>query len=114
MPYVANSAASSGCTSIELGLDKKCIEINPPTKIPNTKTIFHISFFQSYLKNGMFAGIQDAQMCLKEELIPKDLFPKINKVGTVKPTRGPATYQGQGCKINSSIFLCVLLMSVLN
>ena len=39
-------------------------------------------------------GMQAAQMCRNEEEIPKDLFPIINKVGTISPMRGPAMYQG--------------------
>src|SRR5690606_32479436 len=76
--------------------------------MPNTKNRFHTSFFQSYLKNGMPAGTHEAQMCRSEELIPNDLFPKINNAGTVKPISGPATYQGHGCLINSIIILFYL------
>jgi hypothetical protein len=52
----------------------------------------------------MPAGIQLAQICLKELDIPNDLLPIIKRVGTVSPIKGPATYQGQGFVINS-IFL---------
>ena len=72
---------------------------------PATKNKFHDSFFQSYLKNLIFAGIQAAQMCRKEDEIPKDLFPINNSAGTVNPIRIPATYQGQGCFNNSNIGL---------
>src|SRR5690554_1799219 len=80
----------------------------PPINIPNTKIKFHISFFQLYLKKGIFAGKQAAQACLREELIPKDLFPSSNNAGTVKPTKGPAIYQGQGCLINSNMIISYL------
>lgn len=33
----------------------------------------------------MFAGIQAAQICRNDELIPKDLLPKIIKAGTIRP-----------------------------
>jgi hypothetical protein len=46
-------------------------------------------------------GTHAAHTCLNEEEIPKVLFPKINKAGTINPINGPATYQGQGCLINS-------------
>ena len=65
------------------------------------KNKFHISFFHSYLKNGILAGIHAAHICLSDELIPKDLLPMIRSTGTVKPISGPATYQGQGCFIIS-------------
>jgi len=38
-------------------------------------------------------------MCLKEELIPKDLFPISNSIGTINPIKGPAMYQGHGSNI---------------
>lgn len=44
----------------------------------------------------MPAGTQAAQICLSEEEIPKLLFPKSRRAGTVSPIIGPATYQGQG------------------
>lgn len=33
----------------------------------------------------MFAVIHAAQICRNDELIPKDLLPKISKAGTVRP-----------------------------
>src|SRR5690554_2100614 len=101
MPYPASSVANFGLTSIGLGFDKRLTAIAPPNSIPNTKTKFHTSFFQLYLKNGILPGIQAAQICRNDELIPNDLFPKINNAGTVKPIKGPAIYHGQGCFINS-------------
>src|SRR6186997_3390752 len=83
------------------GFDKKNAVITPPNKMPPAKKRFHISFFQSYLKNEIFIGAQEAHMCRNDEEIPKDLFPKISKAGTVSPIKGPATYQGQGCFIHS-------------
>jgi hypothetical protein len=49
-------------------------------------------------------GIQDAHICLNELEIPNDLFPIINRIGIIKPIKGPATYHGQGFCKNSNIF----------
>jgi hypothetical protein len=49
-----------------------------------------------YLKKGILAGRQAAHIWRNDEEIPKILFPKINRAGTVRPMRGPATYQGHG------------------
>jgi hypothetical protein len=49
----------------------------------------------------MLAGIQAAQMCRSDDDMPNDLFPNNKRVGTVSPIIGPATYHGQGCRINS-------------
>ena len=84
--------------------------IAPPKKIPSTNTKFQISFFQSYLKNGILAGKQAAQMCRSDELIPKDLLPNINNTGTVSPINGPATYQGHGCFKRSDIRSVIILV----
>lgn len=59
----------------------------------------------------MLAGTHEAQMWRSDELIPKDLFPIINSAGTVKPINGPATYQGQGCFINSIIFVLLIFVN---
>src|SRR5690606_6315333 len=103
-----NSVANFGLTSTGLGFAKRFMAIAPPRNIPNTKNKFHTSFFQSYLKNGMLAGIHEAQTWRNDELMPKDLLPIIKSAGTVKPINGPATYQGQGCFKNSIIicFIC--------
>jgi hypothetical protein len=69
--------------------------------MPNTKNKFHASFFHSYLKNGIPAGIQLAQMWRSELDIPKDLLPIIKRVGTVSPINGPAIYHGHGFERNS-------------
>lgn len=53
----------------------------------------------------MLEGKQAAQMWRREEEMPNVLFPSINNVGTVKPINAPATYQAQGCFINSSILV---------
>jgi hypothetical protein len=91
--------------------------ITPPNKTPTTKYKFQISFFQSYLKNEIFAGTHAAQICRSEDEIPKALLPKINNMGTVNPIKGPATYHAQGAfnidnmmdkifnKLNIPIFL---------
>ena len=47
--------------------------------------------------------MHEAQICRNDELIPKDLFPRISNAGTVSPIRGPAIYHGQGCFKNSII-----------
>src|SRR5690554_5311288 len=110
MPYPASSVTNFGLTSTALGLAKRLMAIAPPKKIPKTKKRFHTSFFHSYLKKEILAGIHEAQICRSDELIPNDLFPKINNAGTVKPISGPATYHAQGCFINSIIFtlsICV-------
>ena len=59
-------------------------------------------------KNGIFAGKQDAHICLKEDDMPNVLFPKISKVGTMRPIKGPATYQGQGCLTSSIKFIITI------
>src|SRR5690606_21400410 len=84
--------------------------IAPPKNMPNTKNKFHTSFFQSYLKNGMLAGIHEAQMCRNDELMPNDLLPIIKSTGTVKPISGPATYHAQGCLIISIILLYLFVL----
>src|SRR3546814_1097967 len=93
----------AGATFTGSVLASHCPARSPPKRIPATKNRFQISFFQSYLKKGIPAGTQDAQMCLRDELIPNDLFPNSRSVGTVRPIRGPAMYQGQGGLINSII-----------
>src|SRR5690606_13901022 len=105
MPYPASSVANFGLTSTGLGFDKRFMAIAPPKNIPKTNTKFHTSFFQSYLKNGMLAGIHEAQTCRNDELMPNDLLPIIKSAGTVKPIKGPATYHAQGCLIISNIFI---------
>jgi hypothetical protein len=79
--------------------------------LPNTKNKFHASFFHSYLKNGIPAGIQLAHICRSELDIPKDLFPIIKRVGTVSPIKGPAIYHGQGFVINSIFYFNNFLSS---
>src|SRR5690606_17057479 len=111
MPYPASSVANFGLTSTGLGLDNRLMAIAPPMNMPNTKNKFHTSFFQSYLKNGMLAGIHEAQTCRNDELMPNDLLPIIKSTGTVKPISGPATYQGQGCFINSIIFILLVFVN---
>ena len=115
MPYCANSSTRLGCTTTGSGLAKKETETTPPKNIPKTKTRFHTSLRQLYLKKGIFAGKQDAHICLKEELIPIVLLPLFYYAGTVNPIIGPATYHGQGCLMNSNIrnkknYLCVLII----
>lgn len=47
--------------------------------------------------------MQEAQICLNEEEMPKDLLPINKSNGIINPIRGPATYHGQGCLIQSGI-----------
>jgi hypothetical protein len=49
--------------------------------------------------------MQAAHTWRREEEMPKDLLPKINKIGTINPMIGPATYHGQGCLIISMIVM---------
>lgn len=105
-----SSDTKSGCTVIGAGLDKKLAEITPPKKIPKTKNKFHTSFRQLYLKKGILVGRHAAQICLSDELIPKDLLPNINNAGTVSPMSGPATYQGQGDLMSSKISIILFFL----
>ena len=41
--------------------------------------------------------MQAAQIWRSEDDMPNVLLPDINKAGTIKPIKGPATYQAQGC-----------------
>ena len=105
MPRAANSCCVCGLMMIALGFESKELPINPPKMIPATKKRFHDSFFQSYLKKLILAGIQAAQTCRSEEEIPKVLFPRINKSGTVKPIKSPEIDQCQGWRIISNVFI---------
>src|SRR5690606_3977702 len=96
MPYPASSARSLSSTITCSGDARIVAEIIPPSTIPPTKKRFHDSFRQSYLKNEKPDGATAAQRCLKEEEIPKDLFPISNRSGTVRPIKGPEIYQGHG------------------
>lgn len=102
IPKALKSLIVCGLITIELGFAKKLVAIKPPINTPKTKTKFQISLRQLYLKNGISAGIQAAQICRNDEDIPNDLFPINSRVGTVSPIKGPATYQGHGCLMNSS------------
>ena len=106
MPYPASSVVRDGWISTGWEWAKRLTANTPPIKIPNTKNRFHTSLFQSYLKKGILAGMQDAQICRRDELIPNDLFPRIKRAGTVKPISGPAIYQGHGSLIKSTIIYC--------
>ena len=85
----------------ESGFSKKLLAVMPPKNTPSTNTKFQISFFQSYLKNGILAGTHAAHTCRSDDEIPKDLLPMSKSVGTVRPISGPATYQGQGLRMMS-------------
>jgi len=92
MPRAARSAWVLSATTIASGSERNMPAIIAPTNIPRTKTRFHVSFFQSYSKKGIFAGAHAAFICLKEEDIPNDLFPRSKRAGTVNPIRGPAFF----------------------
>lgn len=108
MPNADKLAMVLSAITMLLGLLKNWVAIKPPNNTPTTKNIFQISFFQLYLKNGIFAGTHIAHTCRKEDEIPNFLLPISNKVGTVKPIKTPATAQCHGCFINSIIFICYL------
>jgi len=57
--------------------------------------------------------MQAAHRCLRDEEIPKDLFPSKSKAGTVKPMSGPATYHGHGC-LRESIKYWLMLNKKVN
>src|SRR5690606_22255450 len=78
--------------------------------MPPTKKRFQASFRQSYFRNGIPDGATAAHRCLKDEEIPKDLFPMSSKRGTVRPIKGPEMYQGQGLD-NRSIMTFKLWVS---
>ncbi|GEO20904.1 hypothetical protein CQA01_14380 [Cyclobacterium qasimii] len=82
--------------TIVSGFDRNIAAMNPPINIPVTNIKFQASSFQLYWKKGILAGTQTAQICLKEDEMPKDLFPNNKSMGTVRPIIGPAIYHGQG------------------
>jgi hypothetical protein len=53
----------------------------------------------------MFIGMQAAQIWRNEEETPKRLFPNMSKTGIMRPIKGPATYHGHGCFIQSIKFI---------
>lgn len=101
MSYVANVSFVAWVTCIWLGFCKNWATIKPPINIPSVKNKFHFSFFQSYLNNEILAGMHTAQTWRSVELMPNFLLPISSKVGTVSPTKIPATAQCQGCLSNS-------------
>jgi hypothetical protein len=84
--------------------------MNPPANIPLTKNRFQASFYQLYLKNGIFAGTHMAHTCLREADTPKVLFPESSSRGTMSPISGPETYHGHGCEMNLIIDLLFKLL----
>lgn len=94
-------------SSIGFGFLKMKPAINPPITTPATKTKFHISAFQSYLKNFTLPGTQAAQKCRRDEEIPNDLLPKIRSKGIINPINGPAMYHGHGFNKSSVMFLVI-------
>src|SRR6476469_3503635 len=112
MPCLFNSCTKTGLTLMGCGALKYCVAINPPITMPTTKNKFHNSFFQSYLKNSMFPGINAAHTCRNVDEMPKRLLPNTSSNGTIKPIRRPVTYQGQGCLINSIITLKIYFQKI--
>ena len=96
MPRAFKSLIVASESTKSPGFAKKLVAMIPPKNTPKTKIKFQISFFQSYLKNGISAGKQAAQTWRSDDEIPNDLLPISKRVGTVSPISGPATYQGQG------------------
>ena len=99
-------------TTMVSGLLKNCVAIIPPNSTPTTKNKFHISFFQSYLKNGILAGMHIAHTCRNDDEMPNFLLPISNNVGTVSPIKMPAIAQFQGCFINSIIFMFIYSLQI--
>jgi hypothetical protein len=60
--------------------------------------IFHLWKDSKGIEHGLIVDLND----LGEE-IPKVLFPKISRAGTMRPITKPAIYQGQGCCVNANI-----------
>lgn len=58
----------------------------------------------------MFGRIE--QTCLRLEEMPKVLLPTSNSNGTVKPIKGPETYQGQGCLRKDNISVGGIKISI--
>lgn len=113
IPKALKSVLVSSEMATSAPLLKKLIAINAPAIIPNAKKNIHCSFFQSYLKNGISDGKSAAQVCLRLLEIPKVLFPKMSKSGTVSPIIGPAMYHGHGFN-NKSIISIYLVVWVKN
>lgn len=74
--------------------------------MPATKNKFQLSFFQSYLKNEISAGMHIAHICLSDDDTPNALLPANSRAGTKRPISGPPAYQGQGCFRNS---ICIII-----
>lgn len=61
-----------------------------------------MSFFQSFFRyKSTFKGTHIEHIDRNVEDTPKDLFPMYNMAGTIKPIRGPETYQGHEENIKS-------------
>ena len=101
MPRELNSILVASVTLILVSVVRYLFVKMPPNNTPATKNKLQISFFQLYLKNSIFPGIQAAQICLSDDEIPKVLFAINNDSGTINPIMGPETYHGHGCLINS-------------
>ena len=67
IPKAANSCCVCELITMALGFESNELPITPPKTIPTTKNKFHESFFQSYLKKSIFAGMQAAQTCRSVE-----------------------------------------------
>lgn len=87
--------------------------MNPPSKRPTAKRIFHNLSFQLYLRNGMFAGKHIAHTCRNVLDIPSILLPKSRSAGTVRPIIGPAMYQGHGRRKRSIISIGIIFQAAI-
>jgi len=114
IPCCCNTAWVCGLISTGWLANKNCAAMNPPKTMPATKKRFQLSFFQSYLKNEILAGIHAAQMCLSDDEMPKVLLPMISRAGTTRPISGPATYQGQGWVIKSIVCKLIIPANISN
>lgn len=101
MPTVNKSALVASAICIGLGLANNVLARKAPITIPTTKNKFQLSFFQLYLKKGILAGTQAAQIWRNDEDIPNGLLPKRSNIGTVRPIKTPAIDQCQGFLIIS-------------
>ena len=107
-PSCRNNAAVCGLILTGWAFDNQFVVIKPPIMIPKAKKRFQLSFFQSYLKKEICAGMQAAHTWRSVDDMPNDLLPINSNDGTISPISGPAIYQGHGCLIGSIYIYKVL------
>ena len=103
IPLVARYCWVGSASTTGFGSLSNWAPTKAPTAIPPTKKRFQISFFQSYLKKAMSPGMHAAHKWRSELLMPNVLLPTSSRYGTVRPMSAPATYQGQGWWMSSSM-----------